>query len=259
MENQKNNKGVIALLVIVIIILVGLCVLLAIGTISFKNSNKVNETDNKEIKSNNSIYSVCTNMTGNDKLEILDMENKTETIGAIGGSTNGYNVTTTVTKEHNYTSIPEESELLAKDVFGTLFVLFENKLYYTNNSSIISKYCSNFDKLLCDYSKLNDDNIKEFNSANIDVDIKSIGTYGNSGSGAPTLYALTSGGKIIEISEDVSHNLNGCRIMYDSSEYPIDRIFNMYFYDGVEYNILLKDGTLITRDVDRDHPIVLEH
>ena len=47
--------------------------------------------------------------------------------------------------------------------------------------------------------------------------------------------------------------------MYDDSKYPIDRIFNLNFYDNTEYTILLKDGTLITRDVDREHPIELEH
>ena len=43
MENQKNNKGVIALLIVIIVILSALCILFATGTISF-NSNK--ETDN---------------------------------------------------------------------------------------------------------------------------------------------------------------------------------------------------------------------
>ena len=55
MENQKNNKGVIALLIVIIVILSALCVLLATGTISF-NSNKVNENDinNSENADNNS-------------------------------------------------------------------------------------------------------------------------------------------------------------------------------------------------------------
>ena len=56
-----------------------------------------------------------------------------------------------------------------------------------------------------------------------------------------------------------SKDYNSCGIMYENSEYPIDRIFNMYFYDGIEYTILLKDGTLINRDVDREHPIELEY
>ena len=44
MENQKNNKGVIALLIVIIVILSTLCVLFAPGTISF-NSNKVNDNE----------------------------------------------------------------------------------------------------------------------------------------------------------------------------------------------------------------------
>lgn len=48
MENQKNNKGIVILLIIIIAILSALCILLATGTINFK-SNKENNNDN-EIK-----------------------------------------------------------------------------------------------------------------------------------------------------------------------------------------------------------------
>ena len=44
MENQKNNKGVITLLVVIIVILSVLCILFATGTISF-NTNKVNDNN----------------------------------------------------------------------------------------------------------------------------------------------------------------------------------------------------------------------
>ena len=44
MENQKNNKGVIALLIVIIVILSALCVLFATGTISF-NSNDIDNND----------------------------------------------------------------------------------------------------------------------------------------------------------------------------------------------------------------------
>ena len=42
MENQKNNKGVIALLIVIIVILSALCVLFATGTISLKSNNENN-------------------------------------------------------------------------------------------------------------------------------------------------------------------------------------------------------------------------
>jgi len=49
-ENRNNNKGVIALLIIIIAILSALCVLFATGTISFntnkENDNKINENIN---------------------------------------------------------------------------------------------------------------------------------------------------------------------------------------------------------------------
>ena len=47
MEKQNNNKGVIALLIVIIVILATLCVLFATGTISF-NTNKANNEDTNE-------------------------------------------------------------------------------------------------------------------------------------------------------------------------------------------------------------------
>ena len=54
MENQKNNKGVIALLIVIIVILSALCVLFATGTISLKSNNvDNNETNQNVIDDNN--------------------------------------------------------------------------------------------------------------------------------------------------------------------------------------------------------------
>ena len=53
MENQKNNKGVITLLIVIIVILSVLCVLFATGTISF-NTNKANDNEtNENVNDNN--------------------------------------------------------------------------------------------------------------------------------------------------------------------------------------------------------------
>lgn len=263
MEKEKNKNIVVLLLVVLVIVLAGLCLLFATGTI--KLSSKEEDNSNQNENKNTNINTVCTAEVY-DKLEILSMENKTEKIGAIGGSTKGYNVTTTVTKEHSYTSTPENDELYTIDYLGTLFVLYKNKLYYTNKEEVSLKYCNKNTsdvntsvKLTCDYSKFNDDTIKEFDEINIEANLKALGSYGNAGSGSLRPYAITTDGKVINITGDSSNNYNECGMMYDNSEYPIDRIFNMYFYDGAEYTILLKDGTLITRDVDREHPIELEH
>ena len=279
MENKNNNKVVIALLIVIIIILSALCVLFATGTISFNlnktngndtnenvnNNNKQNDkvTDNSnEINDTNSLVSICTVDEWDSKyLKELVMENKKETIHAIGSGVKGYNVTTTVTKEHNYTSAPEDEELYATDMFGTLYVLYKNRLYYTSRKDIISSYCETINgstKLSCDYSKINDNTIKSFDTININLNFKAIGSYGNSGSGSSYPYAITTDGKVINIPKFFDNNYNSCGILYDNSEYPIDRIFNMYFYEGPEYTILLKDGTLITRKVDYEHPIELE-
>ena len=55
MEQEKNNKGVIVLLIVLVVILAVLCVLFATGTISF-NSNSVNngnDQSNGSVSENN--------------------------------------------------------------------------------------------------------------------------------------------------------------------------------------------------------------
>ena len=259
MRIKKKYEGVITVLIVIIIILLVLCVLFATGIVRL-NANSVNNNNN-EINDNNSLSTVCTVDEWDSKyLKELVMENKTETIHAIGGSGKGYNVTTTVTKEHSYTSTPEDEELYTIDMFDTLYVLYKNRLYYTSQKESISKYCDTNNEFdyLCDYSKFNDNSIKEFNTIDIDLNFKSIGLYGNSGSGSRYPYAITTDGKVINIPNFFSGDYNSCGILYDNSEYPIDRIFNMFFYEGPEYTILLKNGTLITRIVDYKHPIELE-
>lgn len=53
MENQKNNKRVIALLIVIIVILSVLCVLFATGTISFKSNDVYNNEKNQTVNDNN--------------------------------------------------------------------------------------------------------------------------------------------------------------------------------------------------------------
>lgn len=260
MENNKtNNKLVIILLVIIVTILSVLCILFATGTISLKSNDVDNNKPNDNVNNNNPLSTVCTvEEWDSNYLKELPKENKTETIPAMGGGLTEYNVTTTVTKEHNYTSTPEDEELYASDLFDTLYVLYNNKIYYTSEKNTISKYCeTEYGSMIksCDYSKFNDNTIKEFNAININLNLKAIGSYGNGGSGSLYPYAITTDGKVVNIPNILSQDYNSCGILYENSEYPIDRIFNMNFYDGVEYTILLKDGTLITRDVDYEHPI----
>lgn len=80
MENQKNNKGVIALLIVIIVILSTLCILFATGTISF-NSNKVNENE--------------TNI--NDKIE--DGQNQGQTVGTTLNEEDAMNIIKSVMKK----------------------------------------------------------------------------------------------------------------------------------------------------------------
>ena len=269
MEQEKNKNGVIALLVVIIVILLALVILFATGTINLSSKEGANNiqndnTNTQEETNTNSLSAICTADEYDSRyLKELVMENKTEKIAMVGGPGKGYNVTTTVTKQHNYNSTPENNELYTNDMMGTLYVLYKNKLYYTSQKDTISKYCSSNGEFpwqrTCDYSRFNDDTINEFNTINIDLNLKAIGSYGNAGSGAPTPYAITIDGKVINLPNASSQNYDSCGILYDNSEYQIDRIFNLYFYDGVEYKKKKKNGTLITRDVDREHPIELEH
>ena len=65
MEKQKNNKDVIALLIVIIVILSALCILFATGTINFK-TNKINDnTVNENNKQND-------NVTDNDESNLLN-------------------------------------------------------------------------------------------------------------------------------------------------------------------------------------------
>ena len=273
MEQEKNNKGVIVLLILIIIILAVLCVLFATGTISFKSNETANNqssenTNTNEETNTKSIYEVCTAEDsapmGTADLKILDMENKTEKIHGCCGDMKMYNLITTVTKEHSYTSTPDVVELYANDFLKSLFVVYNNKLYYTNNKEIISKYCNasteDSSKFVCDYSKITSESINKFDNIINDVNFKAVGSFGNTGSGAPTPYGITMDGKIIQITSDTNGNYNGCRVMYDDTTYPIDRVFKMSFYGGnEEYEILLKDGTLISRTVDKEHPLESEN
>ena len=53
MENQKNNKGVIAILIVIIVILSTLCILFATGTISLKSNDVDNNEINQDVNENN--------------------------------------------------------------------------------------------------------------------------------------------------------------------------------------------------------------
>ena len=52
MESQKNNKGIITLLIIIIAILSVICILLATGTISFNSNKENNDIDNNKTNQN---------------------------------------------------------------------------------------------------------------------------------------------------------------------------------------------------------------
>ena len=80
MENQKNNKVIIALVGVIIVILVVFCILFTTGTITFKSSNNSNN-NNKEITNENNEIIVSEtelNKFGKSDYNII----KSETLGS---------------------------------------------------------------------------------------------------------------------------------------------------------------------------------
>ena len=72
MENQKNNKGVIALLIVIIIILSALCVLFATRTIDFKSKDASDNEIKENINDNNAgSNDDNSNVINNTKDEII--------------------------------------------------------------------------------------------------------------------------------------------------------------------------------------------
>lgn len=85
MENQKNYKGVIVLLIVIIVVLSALCILFATGTISFKDNDVDNNEPNQDINENNNKNDLendnsdinNNDNTGSDVVAYYKLESKT--------------------------------------------------------------------------------------------------------------------------------------------------------------------------------------
>ena len=72
MENQKNNKGVIVLLVVIIVILSVLCILFATRTIDFKSKDASENKIKENINDNNAGFNDDnSNVINNTKDDII--------------------------------------------------------------------------------------------------------------------------------------------------------------------------------------------
>ena len=92
MENQRNNKGVIALLIVIIVVLIALCTLFATGTISFKSNN------------------VDTNNPNDNVTDNVDKENAND-------NNDEENVTDNVEEDNNSNNVKEETNCNTNDNF----------------------------------------------------------------------------------------------------------------------------------------------
>ena len=85
MESQKNNKGIIVLLIIIIVILFALCILFATGIINFRTikNNNLNLSDNK-IYTNNNDISTNSNLKKHSLLDLSKLEKYKNYDGSYG-------------------------------------------------------------------------------------------------------------------------------------------------------------------------------
>ena len=116
MEGQRNNKGIIVLLVVIIIMLSVFCVLFATGTISF-NSEKVNNNTNE------SYYNVIEDNNSNNKISEWEIKEKFEYVY-------GYNVLPFVTCGETQTGMIKIGD---KDYYmSNEFNTYDEMLSYLN-------------------------------------------------------------------------------------------------------------------------------
>lgn len=179
MENQKNNKGVIALLIVIIIILSALCILFATGTISFKSSDVDNNKDNQ-------------NVVDNTENDVDDNENASQN-----------------SEENNTINCEECASCEYTDVdYSDLFDMgsgniIEKATSYNEDGLELNLYSNG--KLYYVKKKENISTQKEIKISNI---IKVV-SYSNPGSGTgPTFYMLNKEGKLYNIDENAIINGN---------------------------------------------------
>ena len=75
MENQKNSKGVIAILVAIIVILLALVVLMGTGTVSFNSTTSTNNPNNSDNNTVNNNQNSTTNETNDGDNNVSSSSN----------------------------------------------------------------------------------------------------------------------------------------------------------------------------------------
>lgn len=173
MEDQKNNKGVIALLAVIIIILVALCVLFATGTISFK-SNQVNN-DNNQL-SENTTDNKDTNNQDIANGNTLKYTNQTTASVEVDNLEEGKGKTIDIKIDNgNIIFTSDNNELVLSNINAKYMYLHQymescsTKLYYINENnelyriSLLSLVCQyNFDKEKLYIEKVTDSKVTDF-------------------------------------------------------------------------------------------------
>ena len=136
MENQRNNKGIIALLIVIIVMLAAFCVLLATGIISLKtntsdNGNNVIQTKLVDNLNNGNSETTFNGITVKVKQDIEDMMCVSDSIMINGND---------VTKDNgmcieSYEFYDDNVIIMSYDTGGTVFTI-----YNVNSKSTILKY-----------------------------------------------------------------------------------------------------------------------
>ena len=128
MEQEKNNKGVIAILVAIIVILAALCTLFVTGTISLKSNNSNNNTsENNEINDTD-------NDTNNDENQQVNNNNTSnETDNRANENINRIIFTYSTDKDLTY-----DFQVTQIDQLFVIFTHAKGKQCYPNNVTIIN-------------------------------------------------------------------------------------------------------------------------
>lgn len=127
MEQEKNNKGVIIILVAIIVILAALCALFATGTISLKSNNSNNTSESNKIND-------TANDTRNDENQQINNNNAAnETDNRANEKINRIIFTYSTDKDLTY-----DFQVTQIDQLFVIFTHTKGKQCYPNNVTIIN-------------------------------------------------------------------------------------------------------------------------
>ena len=171
MKEQKNNKGVIILLIVIILILSVLCVLFATGTIQFKsneseNNGQIEENNDEVLDDQLDIGDIDDQTDADEKIEITNLTFGKPYAGGIGGGT-----IDTLVIDVNTNLKCNNNDVAGIQISGYCLDKNNNKYEMRGPVGVMAFYCDNnsshVDSGKITVEKVYDSNGKEINTTNI--------------------------------------------------------------------------------------------